>query len=439
MSVYRRKSGRYAVLIDLEPSATGGRRRKSIGTYRTRREAEGAERKALEARDNGHDLSPKTVTVGELLDRFIASRREKEPPCALRTVARYEELARLTIKPHLGSIAVAKLKALHVDAWLQLLRDRGSAKGKALSARSRLQAFAVLRAALRWAVKKGITTHNAAAAADPIDVRPAQSKAIDEDEAQRFFAVADATRWGPFFRLALGTGARRGELLALRWEDICLPEAGAATLTVRHALVELKDKDARIVEKGTKTEGIRTIPIGELAVEALRSQWEMQRRDRQAAQEAYLDSGHVFQGELGGPVAPFRATNAFRLTCSRAEVKARLHDLRHTAASWMLAEGVDFATVSKILGHSKVSTTLGIYAHAMESAKARALASIDNRLARAKTVENVPLAATAGEAFDHRETTASALVPAPNGNRMATAAGLSVLSIGGGATQSLIK
>ncbi len=77
VSIYRRKSGRYAVLVDLEPTAIGGRRRKSIGTYRTRREADAAERKALEARDRGTDLSPQTVTVAELLEKYAERCRTK--------------------------------------------------------------------------------------------------------------------------------------------------------------------------------------------------------------------------------------------------------------------------------------------------------------------------------------------------------------------------
>jgi hypothetical protein len=70
MSIYKRKSGRYAVLVDLEPTALGLRRRKSIGTFRTRKEADAAERKALEARDRGTDLSPQTVNVTELLEKY---------------------------------------------------------------------------------------------------------------------------------------------------------------------------------------------------------------------------------------------------------------------------------------------------------------------------------------------------------------------------------
>ena len=129
MSVYRRKSGRYAVLVDLESTATGLRRRKSVGTYRTRKEAEAAERKALEARDRGIDLSPKTVTVAQLLDRFVVDRRAKGR--ALRTVMRYEELAKLTIAPHIGGIALAKLAPAHLSAWLATFQERGSAERKA--------------------------------------------------------------------------------------------------------------------------------------------------------------------------------------------------------------------------------------------------------------------------------------------------------------------
>jgi len=388
MSVYRRKSGRYAVLIDLESTATGLRRRKSIGTFRTRKDAEVAERRALEARDRGIDLSPRTVTVAELLDRFVADRRAKDR--AIRTVARYEEIARLSIGPHLGSIPVAKLSPAHVSGWLATLRKEGSAAKKALSPKSVKHAFATLRAALRWAVRHDLAWRNVADAVDMPTAPRSQARAIDEAEATRLFGVADATRWGPFFRLALGTGARRGELLALRWEDVSIPEVGQATLTVRYAFVEVKGKDARIIEKGTKTDRIRTIALGALAVEALRRQRTMQGEDRLAAGGLiadgglFDDSGHVFQGPKGGPIRPDLATAAFSDVRTLAKVKATLHDLRHTAASWMLAGGVDVTSVARILGHTTPSTTLGIYAHAMPGDGSRAVATIDERLASVK-------------------------------------------------------
>ncbi|MFY9629977.1 MAG: tyrosine-type recombinase/integrase [Candidatus Cybelea sp.] len=136
------------------------------------------------------------------------------------------------------------------------------------------------------------------------------------------------------------------------------------------------------MEKATKTDRVRTIPLGALAIGALRSQWASQAQERGEGGQAYADTGHVFQTPLGGPVAPFLATGAFRSMRARSKVKATLHDLRHTAATWMLAAGVDVASVARLLGHATPTTTLSIYAHAMPAAEARAVASIDERLGR---------------------------------------------------------
>lgn len=264
------------------------------------KEAEAAERKALEARERGIDLSPKTVTVAELLDRFVPDRRAKGR--ALRTIMRYEELAKLTIGPHIGTIPLAKLAPAHLSAWLATLQERGSVKRKALSPKSIWHAFMLLRSTLRWAVRHDLAWRNVAEVIDPPSVPRSQARAIDEQEAARFFKAANETRWGAFFRLALGTGARRGELLALRWEDVSIPDLGHATVTVRRAFVEPKGKGGRIVEKGTKTDRVRSIPLGELAIDALRSQWAMQTRERRECGPSHSDSGHVFQHERGGPI-----------------------------------------------------------------------------------------------------------------------------------------
>jgi integrase len=187
-------------------------------------------------------------------------------------------------------------------------------------------AFSLLRSALRWAIRHDLAWRNVADAVDAPTAPRSQARALDEHEAARFFAAADGTRWGPFFRLALGSACRRGELLGLRWDDVMLPEVGKAQLTVRRALVEGKGEDSRIVEKGTKTDRVRTIPLGALAIEALRSQWASQVRERREAGPPYVDTGHVFQTALGGPVALFLATEAFRSVRARSKVKATLHD-----------------------------------------------------------------------------------------------------------------
>jgi hypothetical protein len=125
MSIYRRKSGRYAVLVDLEPTA-GLRRRKSIGTYRTRKEAERAERQAIEARDRGIDVAPQTVTVADLLQRYIAERESLGR--AAKTVRDYRYLDAHVIRPALGDAPAAKLKPARIAEWRDALLRTEKAK-----------------------------------------------------------------------------------------------------------------------------------------------------------------------------------------------------------------------------------------------------------------------------------------------------------------------
>ena len=119
MSIYKRDSGRYAVLVDLEPTATGFRRRKSIGTFRTRKEAEAAERKALDARDRGMNLDPEKVTIAELAERFV---KAVAPDLAGQTVSRYEEHLRMHIVPSIGGIVASNLKPAHLAELYAKLR-----------------------------------------------------------------------------------------------------------------------------------------------------------------------------------------------------------------------------------------------------------------------------------------------------------------------------
>ena len=111
------------------------------------------------------DLSPKTVTVAQLLDRFLAGRRVKGR--ALRTVMRYDELAKFTIAPHIGGIALAKLSPAHVSCWLATIKERGSVEKKRLAPKSVSHAFSLLRSALRWAIRHDLGS--AVNVADAVD------------------------------------------------------------------------------------------------------------------------------------------------------------------------------------------------------------------------------------------------------------------------------
>ncbi len=385
MSIYKRTSGRYAVLIDVDRAADGKRKRRPLGTFRTRKEAERAERDALTARDRGIDIAPDRVTVGQLLDRYVRDRRALGRGDV--TVDRYQELADRSITPHIGAISVAKLRPAHVSELLTTLRSHGSAKGAPLSAKTVKHAFSLLKAALTWAVRHELVGRNVADAVTPPQVRRSEATALSVDEAQRIIAGADTGRWGPFMRLALATGARRGELLALRWRDVDLV---AGTVTIR---ASLSDAKSGVVEKGTKTDRVRVVALAVTAVEALRRQRVLQGQDHLALGGelqpngciiggAFNDTGHVFQTALGGTIRPRRATEVFREIAERVGISTTsLHALRHTAVSWLISAGVDVRTAASIAGHASPSVTLGIYSHLVLGAQAKAVTAIDDRLA----------------------------------------------------------
>ncbi len=279
MSIYRRRSGRYQVLIDLEASAQGLRRRKATGTYRTRKEAEAAERKALEARDRGIDLSPKTVIVSELLDRYLADREALDR--GAKTLQEYRGCADRLIRPHLGGIALAKLRPTRIAEWVATLLKRGGkasrdAYGKLverpLSAKSICHAFTLLNGAMRFALRMELVGRIPCDAATRPSVKRSDAKALSPDEVTRLLDAARGTRWASFIALALSTGGRRGELCGLSWDDY---DAEGGALTIRRSLSETLDG---IALKATKTGATRTLPLSRVANGALRSQRALQAR-----------------------------------------------------------------------------------------------------------------------------------------------------------------
>jgi integrase len=377
MSIYKRKSGRYAVLVDVDRGADGKRKRRPLGTFPTRKEAERAEREALTARDRGVDIAPDRVTVGQLLERYMKDRRALGR--GEKTLERYEGIVRHNLAPHIGSVPLAKLRPAHVSELIATLRTRGGFGDRPLSAKSTKHAYALLKGALAWALRQELVGRNVADSVSPPTVGRGEVEALSVEEAQKLFQVADTGRWGPFMRLAIGTGARRGELLALRWSDVDLEKG---TLRIRASLSETR---AGVVEKSTKTDRVRLVALASTAVEALRRQRVLQAQDRLSIGAAYVDSGHVFQNHVGGTIRPNRASEVFRELAERAGTSTkRLHALRHTSVSWLIAAGVDVRTVAALAGHSSPTVTLSVYSHLVAGAQAKAVTAIDDRLATAK-------------------------------------------------------
>ncbi len=367
MSVYKRKSGRYAVLIDLESTALGGRRRKSVGTFRTRKEAEAAERKALQQRDDGIDIPTAHLTVRTIVQRYIDRCRAKG--LAPTTTMRYDSLAK-PIFDAFGDVVVTKLSPASVAQMY------AQCQSNVLSPKSIRHVHGLLHAALEWAVQMNLVIRNVAsiAACDLPKLKKSPARALTETEAQQLLEAAKGSPWYAFFTLAICSGARRGELAALRWSSIDFENK---RMTIDQSLTRTDDGQKF---KEPKTGLIRTVPLNRLATATLQWHKLQQNRDRKRAGGAYDEGDLVFADPLGEASNLTAITNAFGRIAKDAGVHARLHDLRHSCASWMLQSGIDIRTVAGVLGHSSPVTTLGTYSHLMPGAEAKAVDAIAARL-----------------------------------------------------------
>ncbi|HUY42111.1 MAG TPA: tyrosine-type recombinase/integrase [Candidatus Dormibacteraeota bacterium] len=392
MSIYRRKSGRYAVLVDLESLRAGARRRKSIGTFATRKEAERAERDALHKRDNGDNLARERMTVAELWEREVRDPKDQQKKvkvgfkpdyAAVRLTAntahRYAELWRLHVEPEIGSVELRKLRPVHLEnLYARVARKKG--RNGTLSQRTVHHVHRLAFEVLSWAERLDLVARNVARRVTAPTPNPSAARALSSEEAATLLAATEGERWHPFFVFALSTGMRRGEIAGLMWDAIDR-ERGIAV--VRQAIAT--DRKGGFVVKTTKTGRERIVPLSAAAVEALRRQRATQAADELAAREGtYATSNLVFADELGLPTLD-AATKAFGAAVRRLGLHGvTLHSCRHYVATQALANGSDVRSVAALLGHNTPTLTLNTYGHVIAGAQERAVASVADSLEAAQ-------------------------------------------------------
>jgi integrase len=322
------------------------------------------------------------ITVGQWLDQWLKSLR-----LAPSTMASYSKNVRLHIKPQLGQIQLARLTGTRISTLYRELERTGRQdheSGTGLSARTVRYVHTILKAALREAVDQGLIVVNPADKAKPPAAREAKAPEIHPWTAPQLSSFLrwadehgcrDAVAW----RLLAYTGMRRGEALALRWRDLDM-DAGRVSVRRSVGLVRMKGEGAEFVEGPTKSGKDRVVDLDPQTVAALRS-WRLARAglDLRLARDDAL----IF-GDLGGRhLHPEFFTRRFTrsLALARRELGTevlpmiRLHDLRHTHATLLLAAGVPVKVVSERLGHASVTITLMIYAHVMPGMGAGAAAT----------------------------------------------------------------
>jgi integrase len=344
----------------------------------TKRDAQIKLTELLKARDGGAYVEPSKLTVAEHV-RTRVEQWEAAGDIGPKTAERYRELVENQIVPHLGAKLLQKLKPGDLEGWHTTLRLAGRKDGSGgVSARTIGHAHRVLKKALGEALRNDLIMRNAAAAQHAPKVG-AEEMAILTDEQVKglLLALAGRTIYAPAV-VALFTGLRRGELLALRWSNVDLD---AKMMRVREALEETK---AGIRFKTPKTRnGVRDVTLPDLVVDVLRERRRQQLEQRLALGLGKLpDDALVFPGAEGRPQSPRDISTQWALAADRAGLGAvTFHALRHTHASQLIDAGVDIVTISRRLGHAGPNITLQIYAHLFRKSDDKAAQAINAALA----------------------------------------------------------
>jgi integrase len=341
----------YQVMIDRRDPATGQRKRVTIGTYRTKKEAEKAEREAMTERDRGTLLNPDRTTVGELLDRYL----EIDVPRTVRpeNAVNYELTIRRHLKPALGAVRVRSLTVEQVERFYASLLEAGYSPS--LIHKCHLRLSTALRLAKRW----NIVTENVCDVAKSPKVTYKQPEVWTPQEVRAFLDIAEDDALHPYWLLAVETGARTSELLGVSWNDVNF-ERG--TIRFGQQVVRLLH-GTPIIKQDAKTEtGRRTIRVTPDLLAELRSYRTRWVEKRMAAPE--WDNPHdlIFCTASGRPLTSHNVRRSFDRLVKAAGVKPiSPHGIRKTHITATVAAGGNIKAVAARVGHRDVSTTLKIY------------------------------------------------------------------------------
>jgi integrase len=357
-SIFKRKDGRWVGVIPAGRDLRGRPRR--VYVYgRTRHQA--AARKKARELELGltPQLEVEQVTVGHLLDRWLALRKNDVRPSTHRAYSDAMGKFATGLRP----LALRRVGALDLDMHFQQLLQAGISAARVRFVRT------VLSIAFGQAVRWRLLAYNPVRETTPPKVRAAASSFWSAEEAAAFLAhVRARCPWWPLFALAIATGMRRGELAGLRPQDLRLDRREIA---VRRARVNVAGAGQAIVEPKT-ARGRRLLRISPDVISIMR--WWARERDswRKAAERIDLwhDSGYLFVWQDGRAVSPNAISATFRRLAKQAGLRLiRFHDLRHTHAVLELAAGLPLVALSERLGHQDAGFTLRVYADHVPRAK----------------------------------------------------------------------
>lgn len=346
-----RSPGVWRLRVDAGNDPLTGRRRQPSRTFKgTRTEADAALARFITEINDGHTGS--TSTVGALLERWLTW---ATPNLSPYTVAGYRSKLDNQIKPALGDLPLAKLTPARLDDLYAALQGRGGVDGQPLSPASVRQCHAIIRRACEMGLRWGLLARNPAALATPPTVRTHQDDLPYPDDLVKIIETAPL-ELSEIAQLAVVSGARRGELCALRWDDVDLD---GAELRIRHTLVL---DHGQLVLRPPKSGNQRRERIDAGTVDLLRAR-QLRARERALACGTKLaGTAYVFTDDPAGtaPLNPVLVTGRWRNHTKRL----RFHDLRHFSTTFLIDSGITARDVAERHGWASTQMLHDRYKHA---------------------------------------------------------------------------
>jgi integrase len=367
-----RRGRTWCYVIRVKDPETGVSKPRWVGGFVTEDEAKAARDEARIKARRGEYIDRNRITVAAYLDEWIDSHAMEIKP---RTLLDYQSCIRLYVNPRIGHLHLQAIRPSTITKLYRDLLTSGGQHGKPLAVATVIHLHAVLRKAFHDAAMiDGLIEHNPVERAKrPRSQAQEPGTVWSSAQLRSFLAEARNHRLFAFFHLAAYTGARRGELLNLRWKDVDL-DGKHITITGSTAVVS-----GQRIDGTTKSGRSRVVTIDSETVAVLRDHRQQQAAERDRLGDAWLGTsdGNVFATGWGGPLYPDTVTTLMGKIIKTHNERpgadplphARLHDLRHLHTTTLLLAGVPVHVVAARLGHADPSVTLRVYAHVIRSAE----------------------------------------------------------------------
>ncbi len=367
-SIYQRASDSLWVgSINLGYGPDGKRKRKPI-YGKTRKEVAEKMKAALRDQQLGVLITTARQTTGQFLTRWLED--VARPSLRASTYETQESHVRVHLIPSFGHVPLQQLTPQHIQAFIKYKLESG------LSPHTISDIHGILRHALGQAVKWNLVPRNVAALVDKPRWERPQMNCLTPEQALQLLVAVKGDRFEALYTVAVPLGLRRGEALGLKWEDV---DFDKGLLHVRRTLQRVGGK-LQLTEPKTRTSR-RSINLPQICIAALRGHKDLQRWEKRLAGDRWQEHELVFPTGIGTPYEPNNLKRHLQRMLDKAGLPhIRIHDLRHTAASLMLAQGIQPKVISEILGHSRIGVTLDIYAHLYEPARQEAADRMDQLL-----------------------------------------------------------